>query len=78
MTGFLDCVVAVSTVHFQLTCVQLMAERDRLLRPVTDVDDRGMDRGEQTSRQISAHQQRSTNQAENELVDPIWEKKVLH
>ncbi len=78
MAGFLDRVVTVSTIHFQLTRVKLVAKRDRLLRSVTYVDDRGMDRSEQTSRQISAHQQRSTNQTECELVDPVWEKKVLH
>ncbi len=56
-----DRVVAIATVHFELPGVHPMAERDRLLRLVPDVDNRRVYRSEQTCGQISGDRQSPEN-----------------
>ena len=55
MSCSLDCVVAVATIKLQLPSVQLVAERHWLFGLVADVDDRWMDRSEQTGRKIATN-----------------------
>lgn len=50
MTCFLDRVMTVSTIQFQLTGMKFVRKRDRLLRSVPNIDDARMDRSEQTCR----------------------------
>lgn len=50
MRGFFNRVVTIPAIQFQLTRVQFVTERNGLFRLMSDVHNRGMDRGEQTRR----------------------------
>ena len=55
MTGFFDCVMTVAAVEFQLSGVNFVAEWHRLFWLMPNVDDGGVNSGEQTRRQIASH-----------------------
>ena len=74
----LDRVVAITAVQFQLAGVDLVTERHWLLGLMPDIDDRGVDRGEQTGREITAHGQSDQNDQDRKLVNPSWKMKLLH
>ena len=70
--------MAVTTIHFQLTCVKLVAKRDRLLGLMPNVNDLWIDRRKQTRRQVTAHNHSRQRGQYRELVNPAREMKLLH
>lgn len=78
MTGDFNSVMTVPAVEPKVTRVQFVAERNRLSRLMSYVDNRGMDCGEQAGRQITANGQARQNYKDSKLVDPSGKMKVLH
>ena len=78
MAGFLDRVVAVTTVHLQLASVQFVTERNWLLRLMAYVNDRRMDRREQTGRQVTTDCQRSDGRQSGKFINPSGKVELLH
>ena len=73
-----NCVVAVTTIQFQLAVVQLVTKRNRLFGLVSNIDDRWMDGREQTGRQVATYGDRCSAQDKRKLVNPSREMKLLH
>lgn len=78
MSGHLDRVMTVAAIQFQLARVELVAEGNRLLWLVTNIDNGWVDRGKKTGCQISSNTCSSQDQHHSELVDPSWKMEFLH
>ncbi len=78
MSRALNCVVAVATIQLQLASMELVTERHRLLRLMSDIDNRRMDRCEQTRRQVTTDRDRRKRREQCKLVNPSREMKLLH
>ena len=78
MSCFVDGVVAVATIKLQLTGMQLVTERHRLLGLMTDVNHFRVNRRKQTRRQVTTDRQGTYGHQHRELVYPSWKMKLLH
>ena len=78
VTGAFHCVVAVATIHLQLSGVQLVAEGNRLSWTVPKVDDFWMGCRKKAGREVTGNERPSPNNHQRKFVNPSWEMEFLH
>lgn len=78
MAGSFDRVMAVPTIHLQLSRVQFVTERNRLKRAVADIDYLWMSGRKKTRRKVARDGQSGPDHQKSELVDPCGKMKFLH
>ena len=78
MTSFINRVMTIATIQFQLPHVQLMAVWDGLFGRVPYIDYFRVNACEQTSSQVARDEGSTAKHHQREFVDPVWKEKLLH